>query len=135
MSDAGASLTLAGDINGDGGLAKIGLGELILSGTNLYDGGTSVSEGRLTISDPDALPIGTNLSITGGTVVLSEGLGRAIELGGLTISLGGGPVPGPFAPAARRRPDVQHRARAGHARLIGAGLAWFFWRRLRRRKS
>ena len=44
----GNALTLAGAITGTGALVKVGAGNLILSGTNDYTGGTTVSAGTLT---------------------------------------------------------------------------------------
>ncbi len=46
---------LAGDITGTGGLTKIGLGKLTLSGTNTYSGGTSIEQGILQIGSDDGL--------------------------------------------------------------------------------
>jgi len=43
----GNSLTLSGNMTGTGFLTKIGLGTLILSGTNNYSGGTTVTAGIL----------------------------------------------------------------------------------------
>ena len=91
-----ADLTVEGSISGGTGLSKVGPHRLVLSGDNIYTGDTRVFEGTLEIASPDALPTDSPLTIYGsGTVVLRSGLGRAIELAGLTISLGSPPASGP----------------------------------------
>lgn len=60
-------MTIADDFAGAGSLDKAGSGELILSGTNLYTGATTVTAGRLAV----------NGSITSDTTVTTDG-----ELGG-----------------------------------------------------
>lgn len=47
VTDAASTLTLQGEISGDGGLGKIGAGTLILTKDNLYSGLTSNSAGVL----------------------------------------------------------------------------------------
>ena len=49
-----ASLTLAGVISGSGSLAQSGSGTLILTGTNSYSGGTTISAGTLQIGSGGA---------------------------------------------------------------------------------
>jgi fibronectin-binding autotransporter adhesin len=65
---AGGSFTFSGSIanagsSGGTGLAKLGDGKLILSGTNSYTGGTFVSSGTLVVASPAAIADGTNLTI------------------------------------------------------------------------
>jgi fibronectin-binding autotransporter adhesin len=66
----------------DGGLTKLGGGNLILSGTNnTYNGGTTVSAGTLQVGNISALGSG-GLTLSGGTVDL-HGFGIAVaSLGG-----------------------------------------------------
>jgi fibronectin-binding autotransporter adhesin len=47
VKNAGTVLTVGGTVVGDGSLAKVGAGTLVLSGSNTYTGGTVVSEGTL----------------------------------------------------------------------------------------
>ena len=64
----GNTLSLAGGLSGSGGLTKMGAGMLILSGTDNYNGRTTVYAGRLEILSSSALPTGTNLTVgAGGT--------------------------------------------------------------------
>jgi autotransporter-associated beta strand protein len=44
------------DLGATGGLNKTGAGKLILQGTNTYDGGTTISEGTLLFTKPEAMP-------------------------------------------------------------------------------
>ncbi len=67
------STKLTGSITGNGGLTKIGAGELTLSGTNTYSGGTFVEQGTLQIGSDD----GQSGSITGdiennGTLIFNR---------------------------------------------------------------
>ena len=74
---SGASLELSGDVGeatpGAGQLVLSGDGQLILSGTGLYNGGTVVDGGTLLVSSPTALADGSSLTVGdpggGGQVV------------------------------------------------------------------
>jgi autotransporter-associated beta strand protein len=104
----------SGTITGDGSLTKIGPGKLILAGRNDYTGGTTVLDGTLEVTSPDALVAGYSLTIeAGATVVLSSGLS----------------VAGASAHAATPVPEHSTLARLG----IGAvGLLACVWRRRKR---
>jgi outer membrane autotransporter protein len=65
LADAGTSSTLSGVISGPGSLTKDGLGEVILTGTNTYSGGTILSHGVLTVGGSQALGTG-NMVVNGG---------------------------------------------------------------------
>ncbi len=54
---------LSGDITGAGELAETGPGELVLSGTNTYTGGTFVEAGKLVVTSNEALADGSNLFV------------------------------------------------------------------------
>ena len=69
--DAGSSTTpisIASNITGPGGLTKIGVGTLTLSGTNTYGGVTTVNLGTLAIANEAALASNTaaKLNVKGG---------------------------------------------------------------------
>jgi T5SS/PEP-CTERM-associated repeat protein/autotransporter-associated beta strand protein len=51
VDTAGYGLTLAGELSGPGGLNKLGMGTLTLSGNNAYRGSTTVSSGTLNIAN------------------------------------------------------------------------------------
>jgi autotransporter-associated beta strand protein len=63
---AGSALTISGPISDSGGgrsLSLSGKGELILSGSNTFGGGTDVMAGTLVVSSRAALPDGSSLSV------------------------------------------------------------------------
>ncbi|GGE87017.1 hypothetical protein GCM10011317_50150 [Niveispirillum cyanobacteriorum] len=99
-------LTLSGAITGSGGLAKTGSGTLVLSagsGSNTYSGGTTVSDGKLSISNASHLGSGT-LTMSGGTLRVTAGMtgtnaivlasNSTIEVGASTYATWSGVVSG-----------------------------------------
>jgi autotransporter-associated beta strand protein len=56
--------------NGLGDLLKTGAGTLILSGTNTYDGGTTVSNGTLIVDNAYSLRDGSNLTVGAGAAAI-----------------------------------------------------------------
>ena len=74
---------LSGD---DGGLRKIGAGTLTLSGSNSYNGGTSVNAGTLQLGNANGLGASTgNVTVNGGTLDLN---GNSATVGTLSGSTG-----------------------------------------------
>ncbi len=61
--DDTANAVFSGPISGSGSLLKTGAGELILSGSNTYQGGTIVSAGTLAVTNHNALPNGSSLTV------------------------------------------------------------------------
>ncbi len=67
---ASATLTISGGISGTGALAIDGEGTVIFTGTNSYQGGTSVSAGTLVVTTPSAIAANTSLTVgAGGTFI------------------------------------------------------------------
>jgi autotransporter-associated beta strand protein len=56
--------TFAGNVTGSGGLTKAGVGTLTLSGSNSYEGPTTVGCGTLRVGAANALPSGTAFVVT-----------------------------------------------------------------------
>ena len=75
---ADSSLTLSGPISGAGSsLTLDGSGELVLSGANSYDGGTTVSAGTLILANASAIADNTSLVVgAGATLILRRPLTR-----------------------------------------------------------
>jgi outer membrane autotransporter protein len=65
LADAGTTSSLSGAIGGLGSLTKDGPGALALTGTNLYQGGTILNAGVLTVNGAQALGLG-NVAVNGG---------------------------------------------------------------------
>ncbi len=71
-------LTAAGNlITGTGGLSKSGSGTLVLSGSNAYTGGTTLSAGTLRAGHDGALGSGT-ITLAGGTLASADGSARSL---------------------------------------------------------
>ena len=72
-SETGHTITLGGELSGNGGIKKAGAGALTLSGTNSYSGGTTIEAGTLIAGSNSAL--GTNfVKISGGKLEVSSGV-------------------------------------------------------------
>jgi autotransporter-associated beta strand protein len=111
---ASGSLTLSGGISEDNSnlsLTKDGGGVLILSGTDTYNGDTTVVAGTLVLVSHTAIADGTNLIVgAGGTLVFDRSSDTAATIS--TAASQASPVPEP-----------------GTIRLLAAALAGFLWKR------
>ena len=84
----GNNLTLSGGLGGFGSLTKIGGGALILSGTDLYRGGTKVNSGMLAVTSSSALPDNQSLTVgAGGTLIFDPSYSFSPILGTLAPPL------------------------------------------------
>ncbi|QQE12597.1 autotransporter-associated beta strand repeat-containing protein [Planctomycetota bacterium] len=77
-------MTLAGDINGDGSLLKVGDGTLTLSGDSTYHGGTNLSAGGIEVGSDTALGDGT-LTVSGASA-LSAGASSITLVNAFTLN-------------------------------------------------
>jgi fibronectin-binding autotransporter adhesin len=62
-TSSGIDLLVSGSLFGPNGLIKAGPGEMVLSGSNTYTGGTNVLAGILVIDSPSSLAGGSNLTV------------------------------------------------------------------------
>ncbi len=74
IADAGNTFTVAQSVSGNGGLAKLGAGTMVLTGANTYLGTTTVAAGRLQVGDgATAGSIAGNADIqSGGTLAFKR---------------------------------------------------------------
>ena len=102
VSNSGV-LGISGNISDDNGqesltLAGDGSGQLILSGTNTYGGGTNVEAGTLIVNNGAALPAGSSLTVGAGRHFIFDpsvnGLPVAISAGAVIAAV---PEPGSVA--------------------------------------
>ena len=74
-SDANKAITIESPISGSGALVKTGAGTLTLSGNNTFTGGTTVSDGTLTLTyingTKGTLATGSTVTVNGETSVLA----------------------------------------------------------------
>ena len=116
---AGGDIQVAGNIDGSGGLSKIGPHALVLSGSNSYSGGTTVSEGVLQFAAADSLPAGSNVTVLGSAVVV---FGSGFT-GPITATAPAAPQsvpePGSFVLLAAAAAAIGWRWRRRHRRIRG----------------
>jgi fibronectin-binding autotransporter adhesin len=133
VGNNGDNTIFAGDMLGSGSLVKIGSGTLTLSGTDSYEGGTTVLGGTLDIASVSALPGNSTLAIANtAEVIFATDLGSAIQLSLMLPGAGGG-EPGLtyFHVTAAPVPEPGALVLLAAAALAGAAV----WRgRMRNRK-
>ncbi|MGA2256522.1 MAG: autotransporter-associated beta strand repeat-containing protein, partial [Thermoguttaceae bacterium] len=71
VGNNGADTTFSGTLTGAGSLIKVGSGSLLLSGSNIYTGGTALNCGVLSLANAAALPGGGSITFGGGTLQYS----------------------------------------------------------------
>lgn len=75
LSIVSGSATQSGELFGTGAVIKAGAGELTLTASNSYLGGTTLDEGTLRVGDPSSLGTGL-VTINGGTLGNAGGSGN-----------------------------------------------------------
>ena len=79
-----SNVTLAGAIS-NGGITKLGNGILTLSGANTYEGGVTVSAGRVRAGSASAFGTGT-VTLAGGTSLSSDSVSSRILANGFALT-------------------------------------------------
>ena len=125
--NSSADATFSGAIAGAGAVTKTGTGAWILSGTNTYSGGTTVTDGLLDIRSDDALPDGDLVIGANGTVRLGSSLTKAVRIRRLTMILSDSNGELTMSAQSAPEPGTLTLLIAGAIALAGAG-----WRCRRR---
>ncbi len=87
IADAGNTFTVSQSLSGNGGLAKLGAGTLVLTGTNSYLGTTTVASGRLQVGDGAIVgSIAGNADIQAGGTLAFKRSDRVVYGGAITGS-------------------------------------------------
>ena len=96
--DRSDTYTFGGSISGTGAFQQIGSGTTIITASDSYTGGTTVTNGTLELGNGGGLAGGGALTIDGGTFALNghsqsvgdfSGTGGAVTLGGGVLTVGG----------------------------------------------
>jgi autotransporter-associated beta strand protein len=89
--------TNSGTLSGSGGVDKIGAGTLVLSGANIYEGGTTISNGAVSVSSDGNLgllpvaPEAGNVTLNGGKLLATSGFTLGANRG-ISVGASGGTV-------------------------------------------
>ena len=105
--------SFAGVISGSGGLTQMGAGTLILTASNPFSGGTTITNGGLTLANANALPNST-ATVNGNNGLLFASSGGTIttfNVGGLSGSGNISLADGSASALQRRRQWCQHNLR------------------------
>ncbi|MCG7509059.1 autotransporter domain-containing protein [Mesorhizobium retamae] len=114
ISSAFNTFTVSQSLGGTGGLSKLGAGTLVLSGANSYTGGTTISQGMLSVGATGALGSGAVAVGTGSALLFQNGT-SAGNLKLTTASSTGPGVNGGFIQFA-------DGSSADHAQIVNGSL-------------
>ena len=95
--DSGYTGSVSSTISGNGAVANVGPGTLILSGTNTFEGGLNVLDGTVILTDNEAIAEGTSLTV-GNASALSAFVAEAAIASAAPASALPAPVPEPGTP-------------------------------------
>lgn len=88
--NSGLSPNIISNIIGNNAFTKNGLGELLLSGNNTYNGDTNINGGTLTANSANAIPPNSQINFAGG--VLSHSVNNQVDFSAQFNPNGGQPI-------------------------------------------
>ncbi|MBN9220729.1 MAG: autotransporter outer membrane beta-barrel domain-containing protein [Mesorhizobium sp.] len=126
---AGMSATILSVLTGSGGIDKTDLGTLILSGTNTYTGGTTISAGMLKLDDGGTLGATTGaLAIASGGALDLNGTNQVVGAlsgaGSITSSMSGGRQSSLTVDQAAGNTSYGGAITDGYMTSTGTGTVW-----------
>ena len=68
------NFTISGPITGSGAITKVGLGAMLLSGSNAFSGGVNANAGTVIVGSPTALGAGVGVVTMAGGTIQDDGL-------------------------------------------------------------
>ncbi len=134
IDTTGGNITLTGVLSGFGGLTKVGTGTLVLSGSNVFSGGTTINVGLVQVDNSSALGANVGaLNVNGGTLDLhgySANVGAVSGTGDIdnlapssvsTLTVGNGGATSTFAGSIRSDGGIVALAKVGGGAVTLAG--------------
>ncbi len=123
LDSNGNLFTIGGIISGAGALAIVGSGNVVLTGSNTYSGGTDVTDGILIVAENGALPGGSSLDIGANAMLVLDS--TAASDPALPIAQAPGPWSSPVAAAPTGAAVPEPPALL----LLAVALGAYCWRR------
>lgn len=115
--NSGVTATISAPVTGSGGLTKGGAGTLVLSGTNSYTGGLTVSGGILQVTTAAAIPASVVVNGNGTFDVNGQSLQSPAAVSFTISGIGAKGSPGALANTSASEGSVANLTLAGDAQI------------------